>query len=213
MFITVLFSCNYNKTGEFVINENYYLPIKFDDIALLINGVISNALLHFSDSINYNICTFFIDDLENEDVVKNLSRIKGQDSKGRDTTIVYNKNELNQFIKDYEYLKGTSITPFISEYYKSYVSDDDLERIIFIAPPWVDRKNSIVCIWCSIAYRNENNGYSADNNRFFIYKFESDVDEWYLFNVIEFKYSSTLEILRTVFGDDYVEKEPWRYFN
>ena len=178
-FLVVLFSCNLNNKEEFVIDENYYLPVKIDDISHLINRVIYNALSLFPDSIEYGISPIFVDNIERE--IRRFDYIIGKEGK-REDDIFYDKKEVKQFRKDYKYLMGKSINSFISEIHKNKVSYETIELFVEVGPPFVDRKNSIVIIFCRLTHRND---FESDeftkNESFFVHKVSLDGDSWELY--------------------------------
>ena len=188
-----LFSCKFDKTKtskqsffEFVIDSSFYLPITIQEVELLINLTIEEGLKHFSNKpvllgTDFNIISSFDKRLDNDEILKNLSQIKGND-----TTIVYNENELSQFINDNNYLKGKSIKPFLSEKLQKYISDDYSDVIVVMGSPWIDRQNSIVYILYMFGYKFKNEKYYRGSHHLFSYKKNIDKDSWELFNIIQF---------------------------
>ena len=200
----VSFSCNFNKTNkshqidetrenEFFFDTNYFHPLHIDNIAFLINWTIEDAIEPYieisdnnRDKVHFGINPRFYGSITDFDILNNLSQIKG-----KDTTIVYNADELNQFINDNNYLKGKTIEAFVAECFENYLSDDIFDINFLISPPLVDRKNSIVCVlFRKILKINE--GYTG-YNYFVVYKLTTDCKGWYLFNIIEIQLSWEIE--------------------
>jgi len=200
---TFLFSCNYTRNKEFVIDENYYLPITYEDIEILIDMAISFSLVDFPDDINYSIYPNFYDDIEDKDILKNISQMSGNYYDGRDTSFFYCENELNQFIADNNFLKGKSIKPFSSVYYEKFIIEDyNSDVTILLCPPWVDRRNSIVCILSNTLHKVEYlRGDYMLSHHFFVFKFTIN-DGWILFNVLPFKQSKVEEALEFIRNND-----------
>jgi len=192
IIFTLFFSCNNIKKQNlqiqkefdicYVIDTNYFHPVKFSQIGFLVNMTVLIILSHFDDTENYSISPVFYKRFSDNDIVNNLYEIQcynmNESSKiSIDTVLYYNSDELNEFIKDNNYLKGKSIYHFISEEYRNKINYNMSDLYIVLGAPLVDRKNKIVLILSHVIYKYLDS-YSM-HDEIFLYKFLNENNYWY----------------------------------
>jgi len=208
---SVLFSCNFkkkptseNEYPECVIDSTYFLPVTYNLVKSFLNISLDISINNlFFDVNDFKIYPYFCTKISDITI---LSQINGMD-----TVIEYNIDELNQFVDDINCFMGESVLPFMHENFSNIVADGiskvETEVIFYLAPPFVDRKNSLVFVIINSSAAYYGGNWTTDY--LYIYKSISNGEDWDLFNIIEIDRKWNANEEDKQWEDDYV---PYRLF-
>jgi len=192
----VIFSCNFSNKKQsrnewaknFDFDTAYYQPLRaYNHLSPLLNDIINYVLDSIPYSVSFSVDPYFFLYLSEMDIIENLSHVRGKSIDWDGTVIVYSDDELNQFIKDNDYLRGRYIIPtftILPEYINNVNEEVGSELKIFLGPPLVDRKNLVVFIYFSVEFRIKDHVRERDNlpdhitwgktEEFYAYKYNSE---------------------------------------